>query len=205
MYTDIDTITESETDLETGSTTESDTESNTESDTTTDSETESDDYNEYISDDDDDEIDAYNELMNLLYPVHMVSSHYYIGCYTAVPDDRYRWLLVNKIHKCTFMKFNGDQLSNYFFGYSGIRLPNKPRIDILQLFINPIGVYEVVVKTFWIRCIQRAWKRVYKKRQEYISYRKQITTIFQYQLNYKIIPLNTIEYPGLYGLLRHRH
>jgi len=127
MDTYIDTITESETDLETWSDTESD--------------TESDDYDEYISDDDDEVIDEYNELMNLLHPVHMISSHYYIGCYTAVPDDRYRWLLVNKIHKHTFMKFNGDQLSNYFFGYSGIWLPNNTFVMCLLIIFCYYCIY----------------------------------------------------------------
>jgi len=160
-----------------------------------------------FSDDEDEEIDEHVEFMDILSPIVPITSNYYIGCYTVLPEDPYTLLLANKIHRNTFMKFNGTQLSNYLFGYSVIQLPYKPSIDILQLYIESVdeleegGLYTVVVKTFWIKCIQWAWKRLYKKRQEYISYRKLLSTIQQTQLTGKA----RMAYPEVRGILRPKH
>jgi hypothetical protein len=51
----------------------------------------------------------------------------------------------------------------------------KPEIG-LQIKLDT-GETVAIIKTFWLRLIQRAWKRVYKKRQEIVNGRKQISSL----------------------------
>jgi hypothetical protein len=51
----------------------------------------------------------------------------------------------------------------------------KPEIG-LQIMLET-GELVAIIKTIWIRLIQRAWKRVYKRRQEVINGRKQIASL----------------------------
>lgn len=51
----------------------------------------------------------------------------------------------------------------------------KPQIGLcIEL---PTGEMVVIIKTFWIKIIQRAWKRVYKERKEIINGQKMIESI----------------------------
>jgi len=51
----------------------------------------------------------------------------------------------------------------------------KPEIG-LQIKLDT-GETVAIIKTFWLRLIQRAWKRAYKKRQEIVNGRKQIASL----------------------------
>jgi hypothetical protein len=104
---------------------------------------------------------------------------------------------VNKIHPTTFYKYNGTLISKYFFWYSGIFMPKYPTVDILQLQVLPDDTYLAVVKTFWIKIIQRSWKKIYKQRQQYIYNRMCLGTFYHYAIGKKTGP----SFPGLRGML----
>ena len=150
--------------------------------------------------DNDEEILNHIDWMDMLDPIPMIHGNYYIGCYTDLQYDNKVLLFVNKIHPKTFMEFDGIYLSKYFFWYSGIALPKLPPIDILELHIDEYDTYTVVVKTFWIKIIQRAWKRVFKQRQEFIEYKKRLWTIREYEYS-PLNSQNTLRYGSLKGLL----
>ena len=44
-------------------------------------------------------------------------------------------------------------------------------IEIMKLTIRPDGFYEVAVKTYWIRIIQRRWRTLYRERERVIAMR----------------------------------
>jgi len=153
-------------------------ESETESTMDTEDEEETDEEQEdSVYSDEDDAIINHVEWMDTLDPIQITNQKYYIGCYQYMQYNPSILLLVNKIHRNTFMKFDSISLSKYFFWYSGVALPKRPPIDILQLHITADDVYTVVVKTFWIKIIQRKWKRIFKQRQQYIYFRKRLSTI----------------------------
>jgi hypothetical protein len=133
---------------------------------------------------------------NEFYDMRMVDKKYYIGCYTYDVYDNIL-LFVNKIHLNTFFKYTGTMISDYLYWYSVINLAKKPSIEIMQLIILPDDTYAAVIKTFWIKIIQRAWKKKYKELQEYISYRKSWITIRKLEIGIRIRP----HPPGLRGLL----
>jgi hypothetical protein len=181
-----------------GNSSDSETDENiTESEMTNSNEEDSED--ESIYSDEDEDIINHVEWMDEINPIQMIHGNYYIGCYEYMKYNNSTLLLVNKIHRNTFMKFDGISLSKYFFWYSGVALPKRPPIDILQLHITYDDTYTVVVKTFWIKIIQRTWKRVFKERQEYINCRKRLSIMRDYEIG-NTLP---ISFPTMHGMLFH--
>jgi len=126
----------------------------------------------------------------------MVHKKYYIGCYTHEVYDNIL-LFVRKIHLNTFFHFPGGMISEYLYWYSVLYLGKIPTLEIMQLIELPDGIYSAVIKTFWIKIIQRAWKKKYKELKEYISYRKGLSTIRKLENGIRIRPRP----PGLRGML----
>ena len=189
---------------------ESSSESHKESESESDPESESDsELSEQGSDDSEqdeniiDIIANHTELMNVLDPPIVTNGKYYIGCYTILTyrNMQLKIVLENKIHPKTFMKFDSNAISDYFFWYSRMVFSRKPTVDILQLQIDRFDRYTVVIKTYWIKIIQRTWKRVYAERKKYLEYRRRISTIRDYELG--IRKSFCSRYLGLYGLLNH--
>ena len=57
-----------------------------------------------------------------------------------------------------------------------------------------------ILKTFWIKIIQRTWKKIYKKRCNIIALRKSYTSLF-YRESHGKWPDNCLYLPSLQGLL----
>jgi hypothetical protein len=125
--------------------------------------------------------------------MEMIDQKYYIGCYLHIRVENIL-LFHNKIHLNTFMKYESNEISNYLSDQGNIWVP---KIDILQLHILSDDTYTVVVKTFWIKIIQRSWKRVYKQRQRSIQIMKTLNNIRKREIG----KINAINLPSIYGLL----
>lgn len=151
---------------------------------------------ELFYDDDDIQTILDYEEMNDSDTTRMVNGKYYIGCCSY--DVQCNILLfVRKIHLNTFFQFSGDAISEYLYWYSVMYLGRKPKIEIMQLVKLPDRTYTAVVKTFWIRIIQRVWKKTYRELQKYISYRKRLTVMRKLEIGVRIRPSP----PGLRGML----
>jgi hypothetical protein len=77
---------------------------------------------------------------------------------------------------------------------------NKPKIDIMKLYILEDQTYSVVLKTYWLRLIQRRWKNVYKKRMDILENQKKISSLRQRELTGKFHH-SYRNLPGLKGVL----
>lgn len=147
-------------------------------------------------DEDDIELILDCEEFNQSDNMQMVDKKYYIGCYIYQPE--YNILLfVRKIHLNTFYQFSSSMISEYFYWYSMILLGKKPKVEIMQLVKLPDDTYSAVIKTFWIKIIQRTWKKTYRELQQYISYRKKQSTLRNSEFGVRI----RHSPPGLRGLL----
>lgn len=74
----------------------------------------------------------------------------------------------------------------------------KPQIALcIEL---PTGENVVIIKTIWVKLIQRAWKKVYKKRQEIINGQKGITSLLYREKTGKF-PNSYIYCPTIRGIL----
>jgi len=72
--------------------------------------------------------------------------------------------------------------------------------EIAQCILLPTNELIAILKTFWIRIIQRAWKRVYRARKDVIAKRCKPQTILQFQRT-GYWPSNCRHLPTIRGLL----
>jgi hypothetical protein len=94
--------------------------------------------------------------------------HYYIGLSGQA-------ILLSSVSPRAFFKHNTSDVLQYLVDYSAtdVRRVNKnPKVQILQLHLVDNLVYTVVDKTYWLKLVQRSWKRVYAQRQTVINARK---------------------------------
>ena len=140
-------------------------------------------------------IDEIAEYESLLPQTEYKHHEYYIGTYTHMYDTL---LLTNHIRISTFYKYDYTLIYKYMYYYSITRpLPNH-EIDIIQLVILPDETYTVVVKTHWLRIIQRTWKKIYKQRELYVLCLKKTILSRVHTVRYKT---QISKYPGLHGML----
>lgn len=123
--------------------------------------------------------------------------HYYIGNYRISRDKKYI-LYSNSIQNSTFFKYPINDVLNYLYEFSiFMTLPN---IDIMQLFILDDSTYTVVLKTYWLRLIQRHWKKAFLRRKTAIQKRCNPFSIRYFETHGKY-PDNSYSIPTLNGLL----
>ena len=94
---------------------------------------------------------------------------YYIG-FPCLMRDPHEWILQTPIRAKTFFKYDIDIVHRYLTQYSVVRM-RRPIIHIMKLDISSSGSYNVILKTFWLRIVQRTWKRIYKERTNVIKHR----------------------------------
>jgi hypothetical protein len=163
-----------------------------------DSYTDNDEVSEYDVDSDDDEMEEiYNEDLDYI-STDKEDKKYYIGLCGLT--DTYTMLLMNTVSLNVYLKYSHDKVLKYLIEYSLCYLHN-PKIHILQLHIDPLdNTYKVVIKTHWIRLIQRTWRSVLKERKRVIQIRSKVSSIMNYQICGKHPPGATY-YPTLRGML----
>jgi hypothetical protein len=161
-------------------------------------ETDSDSDNDslYESGEDDDQLD---QIYKYDYSIlkYKQNKKYYIGL-VALIDSVY--LLAHTVTPKSLFKYSHNVILNYLYNYSIIPI-NSPKIDIFQLHIID-NYYSVVIKTYWIRLIQRHWKKVYKTRTDML--RKRALSGNHYP-NSVFNKYSNNQVPGLRGMLSHYH
>lgn len=108
-----------------------------------------------------------------------VHNKYYIGSYFLMKDEedkeKHILLFAKKIKLETFYNFTNFEISTYIWMCSGLQFKKNPNLDIMQLMIESDGTYTAIMKTFWIKIIQRTWKKIMKqKKQNDAKIRRQI-------------------------------
>ena len=124
---------------------------------------------------------------------------YYIGSATLI---RNRYYIMNTaITARTFLGFPFQSVLFYLHESSLFHFVRN-RMDIMKLYIHPVTMeYIVVLKTFWLRIVQRTWRRVLRERAAVLRKRCSISNI-QHRLirGRHQTGLNVL--PGLVGMLR---
>ena len=124
---------------------------------------------------------------------------YYIGSAVLI---RNRYYIMNtSITATTFMNFPISSILFYLYEFSLFYFV-KNRIEIMKLYIHPVTMeYIVVLKTYWLRIVQRRWRRILRERAEVLRKRCSIANI-QHRLVYGRHQTGLNVLPGLYGMLR---
>jgi len=119
-----------------------------------------------------------------------------------------KYILDTAISSKSFLRYPIYTVYNYLSGNSIFPTGrwrignNETKIQIMQVLINPkTQEYNVVIKTFWLRIIQRTWKRIFQERQYILRKRYSILNLRHFELrgqhSHKLRSL-----PGIYGMLR---
>lgn len=131
---------------------------------------ESDDYEDY------DEQDDY--LLNRIYVHEMnfldsdkINFKYYIGIPSLIQGE---FILNTVVSPKSFHQFPFRNVISYLKEYSifhsSHNIHSTYTLEIMQLSVVN-NQYRVILKTFWIRLIQRIWKRIYQEKQKLIKKR----------------------------------
>jgi hypothetical protein len=162
-------------------------------------------YGGYDSDDSDDtDFECENLFLDDLEHLDMdkENSKYFIGSYAS---NNYRnvYLLTNSISAKSFMKYSFVTIQNYLYHYSVIKpvcMENGPKVEIMKIKLLADMTLSVVLKTFWLRIIQRRWKHIFNQRQEILMKRARLSSLFYFQVHGKY-PVELNRLPTIYGML----
>jgi len=161
----------------------------TDDDTSTDTET--------IYDTDEEEIDELYDQDEEYIQQDKITNNYYIGICKQFQDY---YLLVNTISPRLFYKTPYALALKYLKEYSIIYI-HQPQIEIMKLIILNDGTYSVIKKTYWLRIIQKHWKKVLRMRNDIYNKRMMIFSQYSFQLTGRY-PFGLNVLPGLVGMLR---
>jgi hypothetical protein len=123
---------------------------------------------------------------------------YFIGLPCLMRSQTREWVLQVAITPKSLFRYDYKSVMRYLTEYSVTRIYN-PVTHIMKLDISNTGSYNVVLKTFWLKIIQRSWKRVYRNRQLFVLDCKNPNSLLYRQVNGKW--RNDKRYPGLRGML----
>ena len=136
---------------------------------------------DYDSDDsDDDSEDEYNNVfMKLNSEIKWLREHY-----------------LNSLN--TLYLENHPIIRNY---HNIIKNPNYIKAEIGEYIILPTQEAIAILKTFWLRIIQKKWKKVFQERKNIIKQRCNLLNLLTRELSINLINLYK-NLPGLKGMLR---
>lgn len=105
---------------------------------------------------------------------------YYLGGFFRM---RNQLLLNATVSARTFFRYDYPVICRYIWNCSTFEVGQSPGFDIMKLYITETGVYQVVLKTTWIRIVQRAWKRRFAERKRAILMRGSVREQEYFRMN----------------------
>jgi len=129
--------------------------------------------------------------------------------YHYLTINRYKNLDSNKINELA--EFVNTEYNNLLYllvsqhsifrNYLNIvRQENYIKPEIAECIYLPTGECVSIIKTFWIRLIQKKWKKIYKERQKIFNRRLSMQSLKYRELN-GTWPPSCLHYPSIKGML----
>jgi hypothetical protein len=131
------------------------------------------------------EEDRFEEMYDYEDGSDCVDGKRYLGT-TLLPskDTSHQWLLEYRLSMDIFYSFPIDDVIAFSCGYPST-FYLKPQLEILHVVMRN-DVYTVVIKTYWLRIVQRAWKRLMKQRAEWLqNIKKNVLKIVGFPMGYQ--------------------
>ena len=135
------------------------------------------------------------------------------GIQPSTSNVMYHYLTINRYKKldmdvindmCEFLNAEyiclPNQNHNIFRNYRNIIRENYIKPEIAECIYLQDGESVCIIKTFWIRIIQRTWKRIFKERNNVIKNRSTIHALYYREINGKW-PSYCYFYPSICGML----
>ena len=163
--------------------------------------------NLYNSEDSTSDSESYSDTIEEIYEEENVfidsekcDNRYYIGLCKLIKPDNYH-LLTNAITPCRFFKYSYKMTLRYLAEFSIIYIHN-PKIEIMKLQITEDGSYKIILKTYWLRLVQRHWRNVLLQRRNIFLRRGHVKSQTAFSINGRY-PYGLNSLPTLAGMLRH--
>jgi hypothetical protein len=119
-----------------------------------------------------------------------------------------KYILDTAISAKSFLRYPLHSILYYLedisiFPTNNWRLYNiENRLQIMQVVINSMTQeYNVVLKTFWLRIVQRTWKRILRERQVILRKRGSLKNLLYFERRGRHLD-NLRVLPGIYGMLK---
>lgn len=123
-----------------------------------------------------------------------VNGNYYIG---SISQDKE--VLALSVKPYIFFNYNFEHIQQYLCEYSGLE-NTQETVEIIQLKIMPDLTYVPIVKTHWLRLVQKHWQHAYALRKQIIERRKTLAALHYFELHGKHI--DGLHYlPSIQGLM----
>jgi hypothetical protein len=132
------------------------------------------------------------------YEEEFYNNTYHLGI-CSYDKDIDSWLLASTVKNKTLFNYPYVNVTDYLNNYSIIDQKRQVPTDIMYLSFKgdePFQLYTVIKKTFWLRLIQRTWKKICQRRKQILSNQNKINYIRQRELGVKQECI-----PTLYGML----
>jgi len=149
-----------------------------------------------------------------------IHNKYYIGkCYKFQeniedPYSNEHIFLSISVSPTIFFRYSYPDITSYLNIFSSFNCFNyynnifnrnhKQNTDIMKVIVvehhNNYQLYTVILKTHWIRLIQRHWKKIYKQQYHIIRQRCKVNNM-RYREIHGNYPVKINRLPGLKGLL----
>ena len=100
----------------------------------------------------------------------------------------------------TFLQYPFNKVYQYLFMNSCI-MTIKPKIEIIKLYINAEYYNVAILKTIWLRIVQRTWKKIYKKRELIKNKRLSISSQLHFRI-YGKYPQGFCVLPTIVGMIK---
>lgn len=128
-----------------------------------------------------------------------IQGHYLTICRYKILDIGYITYETACIHN-EYLNLNTEKRKHCLFPNYGRMIDNENYIkpEIIEcIYLQPSGHCIAIIKTFWIKIIQRTWKNIMKKRRKIILKSATGTSLRKREINSG----KSIVLPGLYGML----
>ena len=122
---------------------------------------------------------------------------YYIGI-SALHVSSGKLIFANAITPKSFFRYDFDEVMGYLVDYTIITEIRKPKLHIMKLIRSQR--MTVVIKTHWIRIIQRTFRKIYQRQREIIAIRRQPRSILHFSVFGKYLN-GANHFPTLRGML----
>ena len=175
------------------------------SDSDSDSELDSDEENQLYIDPDQPKRSRFNivlcELYNKSHGNNKNLYYYYLNIYSFKSLNMYLINKISKIHNTHYnsiINFNSlSVIKNYEYI---VKNENYIKPQIAENIVLESGHCVCIIKTIWIKLIQRTWRKIYALRKDVISKRCKIESLIFRETTGKW-PNTCIYFPGLKGML----
>jgi len=127
------------------------------------------------------------------------SGQYIIGISCGPFNPLFTELFTAGVSTRTFFRFPFASISHYLYCSSVVYI-QQPTIDIIQIYVDHLDRYIAIKKTFWLRLVQRQWKKIYRERCDILARRTHLSSL-RYREIYGKYPVGLRVLPTIYGMM----